>query len=55
MSIIPKAMANKSLWIWHCYFKFPNRNNDFKVFDKSSLLASQLREPKANLGFEEWQ
>jgi len=42
-SIILKAIADQSLWIWHAFFELPGGNNDINVLNRSPLVSRMLR------------
>ena len=39
-TIIPEAVADYDLWIWHTYFGMPDTNNDINVLESSHLFCN---------------
>jgi hypothetical protein len=50
-SIILKAIADQSLWIWHAFFGLPRSNNDLTVLDRSPLIHDMLRGSSSGMTF----
>jgi hypothetical protein len=51
-SLILKAVADQSLWIWHAFFGLPGGNNDINVLDRSPLLGNLLQGAGHDMTFE---
>ncbi|OWZ13818.1 hypothetical protein PHMEG_00012797 [Phytophthora megakarya] len=41
-TVILKAVASKSLWIWHAFYGMPGANNDLNVLERSPLMNDSV-------------
>ena len=52
MSIILKAIADQSLWIWYAFFGTARSNNDINVLQKNSLVRNFLSGEYDDISFD---